>query len=160
MKSELFNPRDLIAYFLVAASGALIQLLVGSVSQSWFPITYREALTLGYIVASVFGFFLTRIFAFSTSNKAKSRREMIKFSMVAILSFLITVYGSDALYGISVIWFGTHQVLIPFSVKLVELNKLGSQLACMVVSFMSNYILHKRFTFSNTGFYERLKRLF
>ncbi len=160
MKSELFNAKDVFAYFLIASSGALVQLLIGSISQSWFSITYREALTLGYVAASVFGFFLTRIFAFTTKNKTRSRREMIKFSLVAVLSFFITVYGSAALYSVSLLWFDQQRLLIPFSVKHVEVNKLGSQLICMVFSFVSNYILHKRFTFSNTGFYERLKRLF
>jgi putative flippase GtrA len=159
MKSDLFNKRDVIAYFFVAASGAMIQLLIGSVSQNWFPITYRESLTLAYVIASIFGFFLTRMFGFSTQNKTKSRREMLKFAMVAVLSYLITVYGSAALYSISVGTVGLHSVLIPYSVKSVEVNKLISQITCMGFSFISNYILHKRFTFNNTGFYERLKKL-
>jgi putative flippase GtrA len=131
MKSDLFNIRDVAAYFLIAASGALIQLVVGSVSQSWFLITFREALTLGYIIASVYGFFVTRIFAFSAKNSTKSRREMIKFSMVAMLSFLITVHGAAILYSESVLWLGEYRILIPFSVKLVDVNKLSSQLICM-----------------------------
>lgn len=84
---------------------------------------------------------------------------MLKFSMVTFLSFMITVPGSAALFNLSLYWFGIHQILIPFSVKSVELNKLVSQLICMTLSFLSNYILHKRFTFRNTGFYERLKKL-
>ncbi len=39
------------------------------------------------------------------------------------------------------------------------MNKLFSQVAAMGASFLSNYILHKQFTFRDTGFYERLKRL-
>jgi putative flippase GtrA len=159
MKSGLFNKRDVIAYFFVAASGVPIQLLISSVSQNWFAISYRESLTVAYLVASVVGFFLTKIFAFSTKNATKTHREMVKFTMVAVLSFLITVYGSDALYKLSVQSFGVKKVIIPHSVKSVEVNKFLSQLACMGVSFISNFILHKRFTFRDTGFYERLKKL-
>ena len=160
MKSDIFNKRDVIAYFFVAASGASLQLLLGSVSQTWFAISYAEALTLGYISAAFLGFFLTKIFAFSTKNSTKTRREMIKFALVTILSFIITVPGSAALFNMSLDLFGVHRMLIPFSVKSIEINKLGSQLICMTLSFFSNYILHKRFTFRDTGFYERLKKLF
>jgi putative flippase GtrA len=160
MKSDLFNKRDVIAYFFVAATGASINLLIGSVSQSWFAISYKEALILGYLIASVFGFFLTKIFAFSTRNATKSRREMVKFSMVTVLSFLISVYGANELYLLSVKWVGEFALIIPFSVKTVQLNKLICQVTAMGVSFLSNFILHKRFTFADTGFYERLKKLF
>jgi len=159
MENKLLNTRDIFAYFLVAATGAFIQLIIGTLAQDWFPITYVQSLTIGYLAASVAGFFLTKIFAFNSKNKSKSHREMIKFSLVTILSFCITVYGSDALYQLTLITTGQLKVKIPFSIKLVDINKLFSQLACMGVSFTSNYILHKKFTFYDTGFYERLKKL-
>ncbi|HWV29730.1 MAG TPA: hypothetical protein VN038_08770, partial [Dyadobacter sp.] len=56
-------------------------------------------------------------------------------------------------------WLGTRAFLIPFSVKEINLNKLFSQIAAMGARFLSNYILHKQFTFRDTGFYDRLKRL-
>ena len=159
MAGDLFTKRDVIAYFLVAATGAVLQLLIGSLAQSWFTITYKEALTLAYLIASVVGFFLTKVFAFNVKNTDKSHREMIKFTMVTVLSFAITVYGSDALYRLSVVTIGEIRLPIPFSIKVVEVNKLVSQIICMGISFLSNYILHKRFTFYKTGFYERLKKL-
>jgi putative flippase GtrA len=159
MAGDLFTKRDVIAYFLVAATGAVLQLLIGSLAQSWFAITYKEALTLAYIMASIVGFFLTKVFAFNVKNAEKSHREMIKFTMVTLLSFAITVYGSDALYRLSVTTIGEIKLQIPFSVKWVEINKLVSQTICMGISFLSNYVLHKKFTFYKTGFYERLKKL-
>ncbi|REA61246.1 GtrA family protein [Dyadobacter luteus] len=159
MKSDLINVRDVVAYFLVASAGVIVQLLVGSLSQEWFALSFRQSLILGYILASVVGFILTKMFAFSNRSKEKSRREMIKFAMVTLLSFAITVYGSDFLFTISKITFGVYTLTIPFSVKTVNINQLCSQIACMGLSFVSNYTLHKKFTFQNTGFYERLKRL-
>ncbi|GLU53078.1 GtrA family protein [Dyadobacter frigoris] len=159
MKNDLLNLRDIFAYFLVAAAGVLIQLIIGTLAQDWFAITYVQSLTAGYLVAFVAGFFLTKIFAFSTKNKTKSKREMIKFALVAALSFCITVYGSDALFRLSLILVGQYKIMIPFSVKLVDINQLFSLLTCMGISFISNYILHKRFTFQDTGFYDRLKSL-
>lgn len=159
MKNNLLNVRDIFAYFLVAAAGVLIQLIIGTLAQDWFSVTYIQSLTIGYLVAFVAGFFLTKIFAFNTRNPSKSKREMIKFAMVAALSFCITVYGSDALFQLSLKLAGQYKVMIPFSVKRVDINKLFSQLTCMGISFISNYILHKRFTFHDTGFYDRLKSL-
>ena len=56
MPNKLFNSRDVIAYFIVAAIGALLQLIVGSLLQDWFQVTYQQALLAGYLVAFVVGF--------------------------------------------------------------------------------------------------------
>ncbi|MDR6805521.1 putative flippase GtrA [Dyadobacter sp. BE34] len=159
MADQLFNRRDLIAYFVVAATGALTNLLVATILQEWLPISYKSALFAGYWFSFIVGYFLTRLFAFNARNTTQTRRQIVKFIMVSILSCLITVYGSAILYDISRQWFGTFIFLIPFSVKEVNLNKLFSQIAAMGASFLSNYVLHKQFTFRDTGFYDRLKRL-
>ncbi|GAB4045168.1 GtrA family protein [Spirosoma litoris] len=159
MANELFNRRDVLAYFIVAAIGASVQLIAGSVLQDWFQVTYQQALFIGYIIAFLAGFFLTKLFAFNAKNSAKTQREAVKFTLVSILSCLITVYGASFLNDYSTAAIGTHTIIIPFSVKEVNLNKFMSQIAGMGLSFLSNYILHKRFTFANTGFYEKLKAL-
>ena len=94
-----------------------------------------------------------------TKNTTQSKRQIVKYSMVSILSCLITVYGSAILYDLSNQRLGAFTFLIPFSVKEVNLNKLFSQVVAMGASFLSNYILHKQFTFRDTGFYDRLKQL-
>jgi putative flippase GtrA len=159
MANELFNRRDVIAYFIVAATGATVQLIAGSLLQEWFQLTYEQALFVGYLVAFVVGFVLTKLFAFNARNSAQTRREAVKFIMVSVVSCLITVYGSSLVYDLSTTQLQELSVLIPFSVKRVNLNQLGAQVVGMGLSFVSNYILHKRFTFANTGFYERLKKL-
>lgn len=159
MTNTLFNRRDVIAYFIVAAIGATVQLIAGSLLQEWFQISYEQALFIGYLVAFVVGFVLTKLFAFNARNSAQTRREAVKFVLVSIISCLITVYGSSVLYDYSTTEFEQLSVFIPFSVKQVNLNKLMAQVMGMGLSFISNYILHKRFTFRNTGFYERLKSL-
>ena len=159
MANALFNRRDVFAYFIVAAIGASLQLIAGSLLQEWFQISYEQALLIGYIVAFFVGFFLTKLFAFNARNSAQTKREAIKFTIVSVISCLITVYGSSSLYDFSVQQSGLLTFVIPFSVKQVNLNKLGAQIVGMGLSFVSNYVLHKRFTFHNTGFYERLKNL-
>ncbi|GAB4026422.1 GtrA family protein [Spirosoma gilvum] len=159
MADDLFNRRDVLAYFIVAAIGASLQLIAGSVLQDWFQMSYKQALLIGYVVAFFVGFLLTKLFAFNARNSAQTNREAIKFTLVSILSCLITVYGASLLYDFSVNNFEPMTVLIPFSVKAVNVNKLVAQIIGMGLSFISNYVLHKQFTFRNTGFYERLKSL-
>ncbi|WP_020597696.1 GtrA family protein [Spirosoma panaciterrae] len=159
MASELFNRRDVLAYFIVAAIGASLQLIAGSLLQEWFQISYRQALLIGYVVAFFVGFVLTKLFAFNARNSAQTKREAIKFTLVSIISCLITVYGASIVYDFSVNNFKPLTVLIPFSVKEVNINKLVAQIIGMGMSFVSNYVLHKQFTFRDTGFYERLKSL-
>ena len=159
MQNDLFNLRDLIAYFIVAGIGFLIQLLAGSILQDWFALSYQQALFIGYGLAFMSGFFLTRLFAFHARNSTQTRRQVFKFSLVAVISCLITVYGASTLYQLSVDLLGNIKGEVPHSQKLIDLNKFGSQVVAMGVSFISNYILHKRFTFADSGFYDRLKRL-
>ncbi|MCK8491102.1 MULTISPECIES: GtrA family protein [Spirosoma] len=159
MNSQLFNKRDLIAYFIVAAIGASLQLIVGTLLQEWFPVTYEQALLAGYVSSFFIGFYLTKLFAFNAKNSAKTRREIAKFTLVSILSCIITVYGSSLLYQFSTERMEAILFTIPFSVKVVNINKLASHTAGMGLSFISNYVLHKQFTFRNTGFYDKLKRL-
>lgn len=159
MQHRLFNFRDLFAYFIVAGIGFLIQLIAGSLLQDWFLLSYREALFIGYGIAFVSGFFLTKLFAFNNKNATKNRRQAIKFSLVAIISCLITVYGASILYALSVQMVGIVEAQIPGSLKRVNVNQLAAQMFSMGLSFMSNYILHKKFTFADTGFYDRLKYL-
>jgi putative flippase GtrA len=159
MPDQLFNRRDLVAYFVVAATGALSNLLVATLLQEWFTISYKTALFAGYWFSFVVGYFLTRLFAFNAKNTTQTRRQITKFILVSILSCLITVYGSAFLFDISKKWIGLYYYLIPFSVKEVNMNKLLSQIGAMGASFLSNYVLHKQFTFRDTGFYDRLKKL-
>ncbi|WP_353719465.1 GtrA family protein [Dyadobacter sp. 676] len=149
MPDQLFNRRDLIAYFIVAATGALSNLLVATLLQEWFTISYKTALFTGYWFSFVVGYFLTRLFAFNARNTTQTRRQIVKFTLVSVLSCLITVYGSAILYDISKSWPGTFVFVIPFSVKEVNLNKLFSQIAAMGVSFFKQCAA--RITFGRVG---------
>ncbi|GAB3925285.1 GtrA family protein [Larkinella terrae] len=158
MSDKLFNQKDLIAYFIVAAIGASLQIVVSALLQEWFQVSYENGVLIGYVTSFFIGFFLTKLLAFNAKNSAKTRREMTKFAMVSVISCLITVYGASALYNLSISR-GIYQFTLPGSVKTVNVNKLVSHTFGMGLSFISNYILHKTFTFKNTGFYEKLKSL-
>jgi putative flippase GtrA len=155
-KSSLFNLKDLVAYFLVAGTGAVVQLGVGSFLRQTF--SYRTSVALGYIASFVVGFILTKLFAFDVRNTAQTQREMIKFGMVSILSYFITVEGSVLLLSIiTTFWPNTSFIIPLINFKINNVNEFLATLTAMGLSFINNYILHKTFTFKSTGFYNRVK---
>ena len=158
-KSNLLNKKDLIAYFLVAGTGAAVQLIAGSILRNNFHFSYSEAVSWAYLISFIVGFVLTKMFAFDARNTNQTRREMLKFMMVAGASWGITWFFAVGSLKFIANTFGQHSAILPFSKKPVNLNELGSQLIGMGFSFVFNYILHKTFTFKSTGFYDRLKKI-
>jgi len=166
-KSALFNIKDLIVYFLVAGAGAAVQFLSGSFFRDFYG--YTTSVALGYIVSSIVGFILTKLFAFDARNSSKTRREMVKFGIVVFISFGITVGVSTLSNSIihSLVgekYYTMYFSFIPFLPErfhefTVNVNESLGLLIAMGVSFISNYILHKTFTFKSTGFYNRAKSM-
>ncbi len=160
-KTTLFNIKDLVVYFLIAGTGAVVQLASGSFFRNY--VDFYTSVSLGYIVSFFVGFVLTKLFAFDARNTNQTRREMVKFGIVACLSFGITV----GLSALSLELFHASSptdfiYLIPFDfipAKSREINvtEATSTLVGMGFSFVSNFILHKTFTFRSTGFYDRAK---
>lgn len=157
--SAVYNKKDLIAYFLVAGTGAVIQLLSSSLLQDWFAITFQQSIWPSYLIALVAGFILTKFFAFDARKSNQTRREMVKFLMVALFSGFVTDLSTRFAYYLSVTFFSPVECQIPYSSKVVHVNEMLSYIFGMGCSFISNYTLHKTFTFKSTGFYDRLKML-
>ncbi|MEZ4901002.1 MAG: GtrA family protein [Spirosomataceae bacterium] len=160
-QSTLFNLKDLVVYFLIAGTGAAVQFISGSFFRNYTD--FYVSVSLGYIVSFFVGFTLTKLFAFDARNTNKTRREMVKFGMVAFFSFGITV-GFAALTLHLLHSSNPKDILyqlpfdfIPIGSREVNVTEASSTLVGMGLSFISNYILHKTFTFKSTGFYDRAK---
>ncbi|TDB61830.1 GtrA family protein [Arundinibacter roseus] len=157
--SKVFNPKDLIAYFLVAGTGAVVQLVSSSLIQDWFDISFQQSIWPSYLISLVVGFTLTKLFAFDARKTNQTNREMVKFLMVALFSGFVTDITTRLAYFVSSSYFQIFELQIPFSHKLVNVNEMLCYIFGMGCSFVSNYTLHKTFTFKSTGFYDRLKAL-
>lgn len=160
-QSKIFNPKDIIAYFLVAGTGALIQLVSSSLIQDWFDISWSESIVPSYLVGFVWGFTLTKLFAFNARQSNQTRREMVKFLLVSMFSLFITwafTIGSSKVL-IDFLGMEVYKVKFSFAKKEVNVTEMICYVIGMGFSFISNYILHKTFTFKSTGFYDRLKIL-
>ncbi len=158
-KSKILNRKDLIAYFIVAGTGAAIQLVSSSFLQDWFDLTFEQSILPSYGIGLIVGFVLTKLFAFDARKSSQTNREMVKFVMVALFSYLVTYLFASLAVFISDKYFQSYEFTIPYSRKAVDVNEMACYLFGMGWSFISNYTLHKTFTFKSTGFYDRLKTL-
>jgi len=160
-QQKLVNKKDVLAYFFVAGTGALVQLLTSSLVQDWFGLTFDQSINIAYPVSLVVGFILTKLFAFNVRNTNQTRREMVKFVMVAMFSWGVTwVFAVGSLYASTeILKIPIYRIQLWLSQKTVNINEMVCYIIGQGFSFMSNYILHKTFTFKSTGFYDRLKAL-
>ncbi len=159
--SKILNKKDLLAYFFVAGTGALVQLLTSSLTQDWFGLTFDQSINIAYPVSLIVGFILTKLFAFNVRNTNQTRREMVKFVMVAMFSWGVTwVFAVGSLYfATDILQIPVYRLQLSFAKKSINVNEMVCYIIGQGFSFMSNYILHKTFTFKSTGFYDRLKAL-
>jgi putative flippase GtrA len=158
-KPALFNQKDLFAYFIVAGLGACVQLLAGGLIKDWFQVSYEDSILPAYFIALVVGFFLTKLFAFNARQSQQTRREMAKYVLVASFSGGITWLFSTFPYQYIHAHYADFYLHIPYSIKKLNITQIGTTLHGMGYSFISNYILHKTFTFKSSGFYDRFKDL-
>ncbi|MPR32972.1 GtrA family protein [Cytophagaceae bacterium SJW1-29] len=158
-RTKFLNRKDLIAYFLVAGTGAIVQLVCSSLIQDWFDLTLTQSVWPSYIVSFGVGFVLTKFFAFDARRTNQTRREMVKFVMVAIFSGFVMDLAVRFAVFIANSNFDLIEYQIPHSKKIVDVTGLICYVFGMGCSFISNYTLHKTFTFQSTGFYDRLKTL-
>ena len=158
-KAALFNQKDLFAYFIVAGLGACVQLLAGGLIKDWFRVSYEDSILPAYFIALVVGFFLTKLFAFNARQSKQTRREMFKYVLVASFSGIITWLFSTIPYDFIHARYPEFFFHIPYSVKKINITQIGTTIHGMGYSFVSNYILHKTFTFKSSGLYDRFKDL-
>lgn len=158
-KPALFNRKDLLAYFIVAGLGACVQLIAGGLIKDWFRVTYEDSILPAYFIALVVGFFLTKLFAFNARQSKQTRREMAKYILVASFSGGITWLFSTIPYEYIHGRYSDYYWHIPYSIKKLNITQILTTIHGMGFSFISNYVLHKKFTFKSSGFYDRFQDL-
>jgi putative flippase GtrA len=153
---KLLNIRDILAYFLVAASGLGIQLVSSKILTQYYQLDEPVAWACAYFIAFVAGFWLTKMFAFDAKQSNKTRREMIKYVLVAsVAGGVMVLMASIMLDNILNVYF-PYGIIAPIGF-VKKPNGLIAQLTGAGFSFITNYIGHKTITFKSTGFYNRLK---
>ncbi len=159
---NLYNKhKNFIGYFTAALSGVIVQYLVGTTllinHLGWET---APAFWTGYIVSVPVGFILTKLLAFGAKNSGQTKREIVKYLMTLLASGFITVYGAK--FSIQVLdkVLDGHLATVPFTnYKFSPAGSIGHFMG-MGMSFVFNFIIHKKFTFAQTGLWDKFKGLF
>lgn len=153
--------RNFIGYFIAALGGVIVQYLTGTtLLVNFFKWDNISAFWIGYIVSIPVGFFLTKLLAFDARNSGKTTREIVKYLLTIVISGCITVYGGDYSIRLLMNILGDEKMIIPFTGK--EFSPAGTlgHFMGMGMSFVFNFIVHKKFTFQQTGLWEKISGVF
>lgn len=157
MKNKLNKYRSLLAYFIAAGSGAVLQYIIATLCGKYLNFSLRLSVATGFILSFPLGFILSKVFAFKAKKSGNTNREMIKFIFATIFSLVITVQGSHYAYILYESMFGNFEYLIPVVNHLSHPVYTFSIFTGMGLSFIFNFITHRRFTFIETGLYDKYK---
>ncbi len=148
--------RTFISFFLTAVLGAGTNFLSQIPYKGLFlNLGYesKPALNLsvlaGYITATIVSFIPAKVFAFSAKESGNSKRESIKFLIIAAVAMGVQV-------GVTSLTF--DYIANPFFPDFsLFLREKASHVVGMGFSFFANFYGHKFLTFRSTGIYERIK---
>ncbi len=144
------NQKSLIAYFFTAASGVLVQYVVGTIiCIRYFGLPFSQGVSYGYLAAIPVGFILSKNYVFDAKKSGKTWKEAGKYIITLIISYLITVEGAQYSLDFLTNTFGDVKASIPFTG--LHFSPIGSfsHFAGMGFSFIFNYLAHKKFTFKS-----------
>ncbi len=102
-----------------------------------------------YITATIVSFVPAKLFAFSAKSTGNTKRETLKFFIIAIIALGIQE-GVSILVKKSIAdpYFPQYSLLV---------REKFSHLLGMGCSFLANFFGHKLITFRSTGIYEKFK---
>lgn len=148
--------RTFVSFFLTAVLGAGTNFVTQIPYKSLFlSLGYADkpafnlSVFAGYLTATVVSFIPAKIFAFSAKESGNSKRESIKYLLIAAAALGIQV-------GISSLTL--DYVANPlFSNFSLFIREKASHLVGMGFSFFANYYGHKFLTFRSTGVYDKIK---
>lgn len=148
--------RTFITFFLTAVLGAGTNFVTQIPYKSLFlSLGYADkpafnlSVFAGYLTATVVSFIPAKVFAFSAKESGNSKRESIKYLIIAIVALGIQV-------GISSLTL--DYIANPFFSNFsLFLREKGSHVVGMGFSFFANYYGHKFLTFRSTGVYDKIK---
>ncbi|MFB0946432.1 MAG: putative flippase GtrA [Spirosomataceae bacterium] len=112
-------------------------------------LAYSWSVFLGYVTATVVSFIPQKLFAFSAKGSGNTKRESIKYLVIAGSALIIqVVISSLAVRYISEPFLPNSSLM--FQEKIAHLVGMG-------FSFFANFFGHKFLTFRTTGIYNKIK---
>ncbi len=142
-------PREFFSFFLTALLGASINFISRILYREFFTIDYSTSVLFGYLTATVLTFIPTKKYAFAAGDTGNTKREAIKFLMIAGVALVVQIYVAK---------YTLEYVANPLFPNLSKIwRETGSHVVGMGLSFLANFFGHKLLTFRSTGVYDRIK---
>ena len=148
--------RSFISFFLTAVLGAATNFLSQIPYKSLFlslgfadKPAFNWSVFAGYLTATVVSFVPAKVFAFSAKGSGNTKRESIKFLIIALLALGVQLGVSSLTLDLI-----AKNLLSSYSLFIQE---KFSHLAGMGCSFLANFYGHKFLTFRSTGIYDKIK---
>jgi putative flippase GtrA len=178
LMEKIRNPKSVknfAVYFVIACAGVTSNIVSATFLRRQFSVGFGSSIVLGYLTGMVVGFTLTKLFAFNARNSGNITRELIKFFMVSMVALTVTWFFSEVILRITNFWFNSYPstqfhlealvgditkmvddiVGIPLSFAFID-RLLFANLGGICFGFFANFFGHKYFTFTTTGYYDRL----
>lgn len=153
---DLKKHKSFINFFLTGVFGASVNFLSQIPLKIWFldlgmnqDAALAWSVFWAYMISTAATFIPAKIFAFSAKESGNSKREWVKFFMIASLALIVQ----------ELVTLGTLKFIVnPFFEDYSLLwREKASHLAGMACSFLANFFGHKFFTFRTTGLYNFLR---
>lgn len=148
--------RSFVSFFLTAILGAGTNFVTQIPYKSLFlnlgypdKPAFNLSVFAGYLTATIVSFIPAKIFAFSAKESGNSKRESIKYLIIAAVALGIQVgISSLTLDYVANPFFGDLSLFV---------REKGSHIVGMGFSFFANFYGHKFLTFRSTGVYDKIK---
>lgn len=147
---RLADYRSFFLFFLTALLGASVNFFSQILYRYVFGFSFGTSVFFGYLTATVVSFIPTKRFAFSAGKTGNTKREAIKFLIIALIALLVQVYVSAFTLKF------VAEPLFPGS-GIQFWREKGSHVVGMGLSFLANYFGHKLLTFRSTGVYDKIR---
>jgi putative flippase GtrA len=155
--SEILKKNALFGYLFAAGSGVLVQYFVASfICLRYLGLPFERSVLIGFICSIPVGFILSKIFAFDSKRSGNTQREILKYSVSLILSAFITTKGASFFLTTLKSNFGEGNMVLP--IFDYPFNWIGTlaHFSGMGLSFVCNFFIHRYFTFSETGIFDKI----
>jgi putative flippase GtrA len=150
------NLRSFVAFFFTAVLGAGTNLVTRIGYKQLFAylgfsegIAFNLSVFMGYLTATIVSFVPQKIFAFDAKSSGNTKRETIKYLIIAFTALGIQIGISDL-----ALHFITNPYLSEYS---LEIRETLAHIVGMGFSFFANFYGHKLLTFRSTGIYDKVK---
>lgn len=148
--------RSFFIFFLTAVLGASVNFLSQIPYKALFlnlglenDAAYSWSVFFGYLTATVVSFVPQKLFAFSAKGSGNTKRESLKYLVIAGTALIIQVMVSSL---------AVDYITKPFlPTSTLMLQEKVAHLIGMGFSFFANFFGHKFLTFRSTGIYNKIK---